>query len=174
MVILKNNIQLFDNEHFNESLFKLKETDCTLYSDDGIKINIHKEILYHTQFMQNILLSSSNCCRNIEIFCPCSTQELEDLVKFLYSGRISYNTDNDLKKTLDNLNIIFGYSEDLDFDHEQKQNEDSSEDTIIMSDSSETNFNVSKEKSQKSQNNNNSNKNQRDTVIKLRLHTVTK
>ena len=107
MVVLRNPIQLFDYNDLQESLFKLKEPDCILYSEDGTKINIHKEILCQTKFMQNILFSAKNsCCRSIEIFCPCSAQELEDLVKFLYNGKISYNADIDSAKILDNLTKI--------------------------------------------------------------------
>merc|ERR1712228_1033358 len=99
MVLFKSPRNLFDYIDLQKSLFKLKQHDCILYSDDGFKINIHKDILCQTKSMQNILLSADNsCCKSIEIFCPCSSQELEILVKFLYYGKIFYTKSNDLAK----------------------------------------------------------------------------
>ena len=48
----------------------------------------------------------NSCCRSIEIFCPCSSQELEILVKFLYYGKIFYAKSKDNVKTLQNLSKI--------------------------------------------------------------------
>ena len=81
MVLMKSDIQVFGNEDLQESFFRLKEADCVLYSQEGTKFKIHKEILCQTRFLQNILFSSANsaCCRNLEIFCPCS---IDDLGKF--------------------------------------------------------------------------------------------
>ena len=99
MVLLKNPHQIFDYEDLQESLFEMKEADCILSSEDGIEIDIHKEILFQTKFMQSILLGIENsCCNNIQIFCPCPAHELEDLVKFLYSGKMIYNTDTEREK----------------------------------------------------------------------------
>ena len=115
MVILKSEEQLFDGNDYkdwNWLFFNNKEADCILYSEDGHGFRIHKEILSQTEKMCNILFSfKDNCCGIMEIFCPCPKDELEQLVKFLYSGIISYNVD--LIKTLDNLITIFGFSEKL-------------------------------------------------------------
>ena len=85
MVKLRNNIKIFENESSLESFLTKYEANCALYSKEGIKFDIHKEIMYQTKFMRNILQSASNsCCGNMEIFCPCSEEELETIVNFFY------------------------------------------------------------------------------------------
>ena len=85
MVLLKQYARFFEDDTSIESYLKNKETDCVLYSNNGVEFNIHKEILYQTKFMQNILFSAHNeCCRTIEIICPCSEAELDLAVNFLY------------------------------------------------------------------------------------------
>jgi hypothetical protein len=85
MVLLKQYPRFFEEDTNMESFLKNDETDCILYSKNGVKFNIHKEILYQTKFMQNILLSAHNaCCGTIEIICPCSETELDCIVNFLY------------------------------------------------------------------------------------------
>ena len=116
MVILKNDIHTLDHHDFLESFLKDKETDCILYSKEGMKFSIHKEIFCHTQLMRNILRSAINsCCREIEIFCPCSEDELESIVNFLYCGTFSYYKDTDVTKFQKNLANIFGFTENLFF-----------------------------------------------------------
>ena len=117
MVLLKQKSQVFDADNLEASLFRIKQADCILYSEDGKMFKIHKEILCQTKLMQNILLSSKNfCCENIEVFCPCSSEDLEYIVKFLYSGKISSNKDIDITKIKTVLTKIFGYSEEIYFD----------------------------------------------------------
>ena len=115
MVILKNEEQIFDDNSYkdwNWLFFNNKEADCILYSEDGHGFRIHREILSQTEKMRNILISfKDNCCGMMEILCPCPKDELEQLVKFLYSGIISFNVD--LLKILDNLITIFGFPENL-------------------------------------------------------------
>ena len=115
MVILKSEEQIFDDNDYkdwNWLFFNNKEADCILYSDDGHGFRIHREILSQTEKLRNILISfKDNCCGMMEILCPCPKDELEQLVKFLYSGIISYNVD--VYKTLDNLITIFGFPENL-------------------------------------------------------------
>ena len=115
MVILKSEEQIFDDNEYkdwNWLFYNNKEADCILYSEDGHEFRIHKEILSQTEKMRNIMIGfKDNCCGMAEIFCPCPKDELEQLVKFLYSGIISYNVD--LIKTLDNLIKIFGFPEKL-------------------------------------------------------------
>ena len=90
--------------------FSNKETDCVLYSEDGIEFNIHKEILGQTDFMRKIVSSiKTNCCKSIHVFCPCSKYELDILVNFLYTGKISCGTEMELFKILDILFNIFGF-----------------------------------------------------------------
>ena len=96
MVFLKNDMQTFDHHDFIESFLQNKEPDCILYSREGTKFDVHKEILFQAELMRNILLSEKNsgCCQNIEIFCPCSVNELESMLKLLYGGSIPYNSEN--------------------------------------------------------------------------------
>ena len=115
MVILKSEEQIFDDNNYkdwNWLFFNNKEADCILYSEDGHGFRIHKEIFSQTEKMRIILSSfKENCCGTMEILCPCPKDELEQLVKFLYCGIISFNVD--LFKILDNLITIFGFPENL-------------------------------------------------------------
>ena len=86
MVLLQQkHDRFFEDGNGIELFLKNKESDCILYSTEGVKFNIHKEILYQTKFLQNILQSAQNtCCRPIEIICPCSETDLNFIVNFLY------------------------------------------------------------------------------------------
>ena len=111
---LKNNEQFFKHDTFMESYLKKEEPDCILYSRDGIKFNIHKEILYQTELMKNILQEQNTvCCQNIEIFCPCSDKELESVLSFLYYGTISHENENNFEKIKEILTKIFAFPEKL-------------------------------------------------------------
>ena len=91
MVILKNCTKFLDNPEFFQTFLQNKEPSCILYSKEGKKFNIHKEILYQSNLMKNVLISSNNfCCRDIEIFCPCTEEEVRQMVNFLYTGTIGY------------------------------------------------------------------------------------
>ena len=51
---------------------KMKPRDCILYSNDGGKFKIHKEVLGQTKFMRDILKSvKENCSSTLEIIRPC-------------------------------------------------------------------------------------------------------
>ena len=103
-----------DFKDWNWLFFNNKESDCILYSEDGHEFRIHKEILSQTRKMQNILSSSKEgCCGTMQIFCPCSKDEMDYIVKFLYTGTISYDKEMDLFKILDNLTEIFGFPDNL-------------------------------------------------------------
>ena len=85
MVLLQQYGRIFEDDISIESYLRKKDTDCILYSNNGVEFNIHKEILYQTKFMQNILLSAPNtCCGTTEIISPCSEAELDSMVNFLY------------------------------------------------------------------------------------------
>ena len=53
------------------------------------------------------------CCKKVEIFCPCSEDELESIVNFLYCGSISFTEEEGIATTLRNLTNIFGFPEKL-------------------------------------------------------------
>ena len=110
MVRLRHEAQNFVLQEHLKSYFIQKEADCILYSEDGNKFKIHKEILGQTDFLRKILLSSrDNCCAILQIFCPCPKRDLDFLIKFLYTGKISCGSELDLFKILINLNGIFGF-----------------------------------------------------------------
>ena len=92
-----------------------KPQDCCLYSEDGSQFKIHKEILGQTAFLRKIISDSAKdcCCVTVDIFCPCSDKELGLLVKFLYTGKIVSDDVDDLSKTIDNLQEIFGFPNEL-------------------------------------------------------------
>ena len=110
MVILRKSVQYYDHHDLIESFLQNKETDCILYSKEGIKFDIHKEILYQTDLMKNLFSSEHSwCCQSIEIFCPCSGNELESFLNFLYNGKIYCNTEKDATIMLGNLTSMFGF-----------------------------------------------------------------
>ena len=100
MVRFANTVQFANVEHI-ELFLKNEETDCILYSEDGMKFSVRREILGQTKFLRDILLSSKeSCCKDLEIFC--SKRDLEHMIKFLYSGGI-LASENDSFRILDNL-----------------------------------------------------------------------
>ena len=114
MVILKNDIKTFDQKDFAQSFLKDKETDCILYSKEGIKFNIHRQLFGYTKLMRNILKNAENTSK-VEIICPCSENELENVVNFLYTGTIYGKKETELMTFQENLIGIFGFPEDLNF-----------------------------------------------------------
>ena len=82
MCELVNENHISTLEGYQELFFTKKMPDCILFSEEGTKFEIHKELLSQTQFLRNILVSvQDQCCGIIEILCPCSTN-LEHLVNF--------------------------------------------------------------------------------------------
>ena len=114
MVVLKNDEQNFNHQDFIDFLTKNKDTDCILFSQEGTKFTIHKEVLIQTKLMRNILKSAIGMdYKELEIFCPCSENELESIVDFLYDGQIPDQTVNDIANIQDNLIKIFSFPERL-------------------------------------------------------------
>ena len=108
----KDQIESF--EDYMDTYLKNKSRDCILYSEDGSKIKVHKELFGQTQFLREILsCGNERCCGTIDIFCPCSKDELNHLVNFLYDGEIHCEEEFDSLKILENLNKIFGFSNNL-------------------------------------------------------------
>ena len=95
-----------------EVYLKLKPPDCSLFSKDYEEIPIHKEILYQTRFMQEILKSLDCCCCKVEIFCPSLTKhDLEIVVQFLYNGKLlnnrSHTVENENVRNLSKSHSVF-------------------------------------------------------------------
>ena len=106
--------QIASLEDYMDSYLKNKSEDCILYSEDGGKFKVHKEMFGQTRFLREILSSTNErCCGKIEVFCPCSKGELGHLVNFLYDGEIHCEQEFDSLKILENLNKIFGFSKNL-------------------------------------------------------------
>ena len=123
MVILKNDQQMLDRTDFLESILKNVKHDCILYSSEGMKFSIHKEIFFESKLMQNILKNANYCCKVLEIVSPCSKNELEYIVNFLYSGKISCLKQFDILQVQENLTKIFGFPENLfSFENPSKTN----------------------------------------------------
>ena len=103
--ILKDNLNVYT---------KTKSPDCILYSQDGSKFKVYKEIFCQTSFQRKILSTATeNCCRTLEILCPCTKEELELLVNFLYDGEINISNASVSRKFKENLIKIFGYPKEL-------------------------------------------------------------
>ena len=99
---------------YKETYFKNKPEDCILYAEDGTAFKIHKEVLGQTVFLRKILFTTINhCCDTIEIICPCTKEELEKLVHFLYHGEIQCENVFESFKNQEDLSKIFGFPEDF-------------------------------------------------------------
>ena len=108
----KDQIASFENSM--DTYLKNKSRDCILYSEDGNRFKVHKELFGQTQFLREILSSvHERCCGTIEVFCSCSKDELNHLVNFLYDGEIHCEEVFDSLKILKNLNKIFGFAKNL-------------------------------------------------------------
>ena len=81
-----------------DNYLKYKPTDCVLYAKDGSKFKIHR-----------IVCAKEQCCEILEVFCPCSKDELDHLVLFLYAGVINCENAFDSLNILENLDKVFGY-----------------------------------------------------------------
>ena len=117
MCLLTNNKQISLERDYLNSYLKTKPSDCVLYSEDGAKFDIHKDIFSQTKFMREILSSAKDhCCSTLEIICPCTNEELENLIHFLYNGEIHCEDDFDCYIVQEDLIKIFGYPEFLNVD----------------------------------------------------------
>ena len=106
--------QIGSFEDYMDTYLKNKSTDCILYSYDGGKFKVHKELFGQTHFLRKILSSTNNhCCGSIEVICPCSKEELGHLVNFLYDGEIHCKEESETLKIIENLQKIFGFQRNL-------------------------------------------------------------
>lgn len=121
---------------------KDKPADCILYSEDGAEFKIHKEVMAQTEFLRKILRSTKDyCCRNIEILCPCSEEDLSGCIEFFYHGKIQWDKDKIVKNLID----VFGFpanldqSENFEIDNEAESIGEIVTNNLDMQDSSLTN-----------------------------------
>ena len=66
-LINKDNL---DMVNYIESDIKLQPPDCSLFSEDGFEVPIHKEVLYQTNFLREIVKTMDCCCCKMELFFP--------------------------------------------------------------------------------------------------------
>ena len=116
------------SKKFEYDYFKKKPKDCILNSEDGTSFKIHKELLGHlhqTDFFRKMLISTKDCDQlnitkvapnMIEIICPCSKEELEKLVNFLYQGEIQCDDVFDSLNSQEDLSKILGFPESLNIE----------------------------------------------------------
>ena len=99
---------------YSKTYFKTKPRDCILYSKDNAEFKIHKELLGQTEFMREILKSAKDrCCEKTVIICPCTKEELAQLVIFLYYGKLQLKDVFESFAIQEHLHKIFGYPESL-------------------------------------------------------------
>ena len=104
----------FDIVNYIESDIKLQPPDCSLFSEEGFEIPIHKEVLYQTKFMREMLKSMDCCCGKVELFFPTLPKEdLDVMVNFLYNGRIICRNRSDLCKVVVNLTQFLGFPKNI-------------------------------------------------------------
>ena len=95
-----------------ESYFKEKPPDCTLFSQDNFEFSIHKEVLYQTEYLCEMIreMNFESDCYKIEILCTSiSREELQLMVNFLYTGKISCKDENLSSEACKNLSEVFGF-----------------------------------------------------------------
>ena len=92
-----------------DSYFKNTPPDCSLYSEGNHEISIHKELLYQTKCMREMIMNVGFESK-IEVFCPSiSKEELKNIVDFLYCGKILCKNQSAVSETTENLNELFGF-----------------------------------------------------------------
>ena len=102
--------------NYMESYFKNTKPDCTLISEEGFEVYIHQEVLYQTKFMCEMLKSLERCCSKVEIFLPSLTKEdLEKIVRFMYTGEIACYNRNEVCKLAGNLTKLFGFPNHMEY-----------------------------------------------------------
>ena len=95
-----------------ELYFKKRPPDCSLFSQENLEVKVHKEILYQTPYLCEMLQSVNMdlCCSKIEVLCPSiSFEELEIMVQFFYSGRVSCQDQETGYQVSKNLTELFGF-----------------------------------------------------------------
>ena len=89
--------------------FKNTPPDCSLYSEGNHEISIHKELLYQTKYMREMIMNTGFESK-IEVLCPfISKEELKNITDFLYSGKILCKNQSAVSETTENLNKLFGF-----------------------------------------------------------------
>ena len=106
ILYIRDPLLLFDNM---DSYFKNTPPDCIFFTEDHCAISVHKELLYHTKFMREMIMSVGIDSK-IEIICPSlSRKELETIAYFLYNGKILCSNQSHIFQASKNLEELFGF-----------------------------------------------------------------
>ena len=106
--LLFNNdpMSLVDNMN---SYFKNTQPDCSLFSKENHKILVHKELLYQTKAMRE-MIKNVGIDSKIELICTSlSKEELEIIINFFYDGKILCTNQNAAHQAKKDLENIFGF-----------------------------------------------------------------
>ena len=101
---------------YMKSYLKSKPPDCTLFSKDGFEIPVHKELIYRTKLIPQIIRSGTDCsCSKIDIIFPSlEKKQLELMVQFLYDGQIFCPDPITATEVISNLKEFFGVPDLMD------------------------------------------------------------
>ena len=126
------------------SYFKQRPPDCGLFSEDGYEIPLHKELLFQTTLMCQMLKNVDMDCCKITIMCPSlAKEELENIVEFLYGGKINCTNFTDATHVFNNLTQLFGFpSRNFEFNGTILKAEFEESDVTISNDNPVSNFNI--------------------------------
>ena len=102
----KDPMSLVDNM---DSYFKNTPPDCSLFSKENHKILVHKELLYQTKAMRE-MIKNVGIDSKIEVICASlSKEELEIIINFFYDGKILCSNQNAAHQAKKDLEDIFGF-----------------------------------------------------------------
>lgn len=110
-----------------DSYFQVTPPDCSLYSQDKFEFPVHKEVLYQTKVMCDMIKSTnvkdySIDYSKIEIICPSLTKEdLQVIVNFLYTGKIYGLNQDKFDQISSILNKLFGFPSIFDKSKDNQQ-----------------------------------------------------
>ena len=92
-----------------DTYFKNTPPDCTLFSKNNDEIWVHKELLFQTKYMRDMLKSVSTDSK-IEVICPSlTTEKLKIIVDFLYSGKVFCENQISVSQVSKDLMDLFGF-----------------------------------------------------------------
>ena len=110
-----------------DSYFQVTPPDCSLYSQDKFEFPVHKEVLYQTKVMCDMIKSTnvkdySIDYSKIEIICPSLAKEdLQVIVNFLYTGKIYGLNHDKFDHIASILNKLFGFPSIFDKSNDNQQ-----------------------------------------------------
>ena len=95
-----------------ELYFKERPPDCSLFSQENLEVKVHKEILYQTPYLCEMVKSVNVdlCCSKIEVLCPSIPfEKLEIMVQFFYTGNVACQDQEIGYQVSKNLTELFGF-----------------------------------------------------------------